>query len=130
MSSASVFDQMDNGLVFQAGKQCPAGDLPWKPHPAFKGVALKHLVTGKATEGRFSAHLIRIDPGREIGEHRHEGKLELHEVVEGQGVCRAMGGEIVYRPGVVALMPPGEPHSLKAGDQGLRLLVKFTPALL
>ncbi len=129
MHAGDLFEQMENGLVILPGQELPAGDLPWKPHPAFKGVTLKHLVTGKSTAGRFSAHLVRIDPGREIGEHRHEGKLELHEVVQGEGRCQALGKEFSYKPGVVALMPPDEPHRITAGEKGLYLLVKFAPAL-
>jgi quercetin dioxygenase-like cupin family protein len=130
MPADAIFADMDNGRVILPGKECSAADLPWKPHPAFKGVYLKHLVTAKDTEGRFSAHLVKVDPEREIGEHRHEGTLELHEVVQGQGVCHTRGLELDYRPGVVSLMPASEPHRILAGPEGLCLLAKFAPALL
>lgn len=130
MPTGAIFADMDNGLVILPGGEHPSVDLPWRPHPAFKGVHLKHLVTGKDTEGRFSAHLVKVEPEREIGEHRHEGTLELHEVVQGRGVCHTRGLELDYRPGVVSLMPVAEPHRIVAGPEGLCLLAKFVPALV
>ncbi len=111
--------------------------LPWNPHPRFAGVALKHLVTGAATGGALSAHLVRIEAGAELSSHVHEGSLELHEVVRGSGVCTLGGREAVYRPGVCGLIPAGVAHSVRAaakhdGQHGeaLYILAKFAPALL
>ena len=105
-------------------------ELPWSPHPAFAGVFLKHLLKGADTGGLFSCHLVRVDPGHEIGEHLHEGKYELHEVVAGRGVCQTMDQELEYVPGVSALMPPDIKHRIVAGDEGVWLLAKFMPALV
>lgn len=41
-------------------------------HPAFEGVALKHIVTSEKTDEQFSFHLVRIAPNKRIGNHTHE----------------------------------------------------------
>lgn len=57
------------------GKLCFPGvtilfnDIPWSKHPTFDGVKLKHIVTAQETEGQFSYHLVRIAPGKTIGNH-------------------------------------------------------------
>jgi len=113
----------------------PAGDkdaaaLPWNAHPAFAGVALKHLVAGADTGGALSCHLVRIDPGCRLASHVHAGQWELHEVVGGSGTAGLDGKAADYRPGVMAGIPQGAPHEVTAGDEGLYLFAKFFPALL
>lgn len=105
--------------------------LPWNPHPRFAGVALKDLVTGADTGGALSAHLVRIDAGAELSSHVHDGSLELHEVVQGSGVCTLGKRQAVYRPGVCGLIPAGVAHSVRAdAEEELYILAKFAPALL
>lgn len=121
------------GTVRLAG---PAGDknldaLPWNPHPAFRGVSLRHLLTGAETGGALSAHLVRIEPGCTLEAHVHAGSLELHEVLRGAGTCRLGGREVAYEPGVCGLIPAGTEHSVRAdAKENLYLLAKFAPALL
>ncbi|MGE4421680.1 MAG: cupin domain-containing protein [Pseudodesulfovibrio sp.] len=125
-----LFNEFDTGLVTGTKTRKDAADLPWHQHPTFAGVSLKHLVTGAETDGRFSAHLVRLEPGAEIGDHVHETSWELHEVAEGSGECLLEGRSIPYAPGLVAVMPERAPHRVKAGRDGLCLLAKFVPALL
>jgi quercetin dioxygenase-like cupin family protein len=107
-----------------------AAAIPWNAHPAFPGVSLKLLVAGADTGGAVSCHLVRVEPGMELKSHVHEGQWELHEVVAGSG--RAGMGEAAaeYRPGVVAVIPRGVAHNVRAGDEGLWLFAKFFPALV
>lgn len=106
--------------------------LPWQEHPSFEGVALRHLLTGERTEGRMSAHLVRVRPGCSLGRHAHPGQLELHEVLRGSGQCTLSERTVRYAPGVCGLIPAGQAHSVKADDAGddLYILAKFVPALL
>lgn len=104
--------------------------LCWRPHPAFEGVALKHLVAGADTGGALSCHMVRVQPGCRLAQHVHETQGELHEVVSGSGRAEAAGATLDYAPGVVAVIPSGTPHSVTAGPDGLVLLAKFFPALL
>lgn len=105
-------------------------DLPWNRHQTFDGVELKHIVTAEETGGQFSYHLVRIAPGKVIGNHIHQTQLETHEIIAGTGVCVNNGAELTYEPGVISILPMGLPHEVKAGPGGLYLFAKFIPALV
>ena len=129
MSGTRLFEEFDTGefAIPQGGKRF--ADLAWNNHPAFDGVALKHLLEAKDTGGMFSYHLVRIAPGRAIGDHIHDPQTETHEVVAGHGLCRNDGREIPYRPGVISLFQPRTRHEVTAGEDGLLLFAKFMPPL-
>lgn len=80
--------------------------------------------------GLFSYHLIRIAPGKMIGNHIHQSQLETHEIISGTGTCVNNGVELDYKVGVISIFPMGLPHEVKAGDNGLYLFAKFLPALI
>lgn len=131
MQYQDLFDQFDaNGKLYAGAAGRPLGPVPWAAHPAFAGVQLKPLVTAAETGGAFSYHLVRIQPGCEIGLHTHDPQLETHEVIAGAGVCECGGQRIGYQPGVVAILPAGVPHKVTAGPEGLCLFAKFMPALV
>lgn len=128
-TETDVFAAFEAGsLILPAGKRDFAG-LPWNPHPAFSGVCLKHLVTAADTDGKFSCHLVRIDPGCAIGSHVHQTQLETHEVISGDGISLNDGVETAYRPGMMSMFGVNVPHEVRAGKEGLRLFAKFIPAL-
>lgn len=104
-------------------------EIPWSKHPTFDGVELKHIVTAKETDGQFSYHLVRIVPGKAIGNHIHQTQLETHEIIAGTGTCINNGAELAYEPGVISILSMGLPHEVKAGAEGLYLFAKFIPAL-
>ena len=112
------------------GMNISFGKLPWNPHPSFDGVELKHLLTSGETGGQFSFHLVRIAPGKAIGNHIHQTQLETHEVIAGSGVCVSGGTRLDYAPGVITILPMGLPHEVRAASGGLYLFAKFIPALL
>lgn len=120
--------EIGNGRILVGSDVRREGELPWTDHSRFAGVHMKELVAGRETQGRFSCHLIRIDPGKAIGEHVHEGSWELHEVLEGSGTGTLLERRRPYGPGVVAVLPQNELHSVEAGPEGLVLLAKFVPA--
>jgi quercetin dioxygenase-like cupin family protein len=119
---------VEQGTVVTMQRKTLSKEVPWNAHPTFKGVYLKHLVTGKDTNGKFSCHLVKVEAGYEIGLHTHEGKWELHEVLEGSGECIIAGKKIPYHPEITAIIPENIEHRVKA-DQELYLLAKFIPAL-
>lgn len=125
-----IFESFDLGKVYFMTKKVEAKDLSWNAHPAFPGVALKHLIKGEDTEGKFSCHLVRIDPKCQIGDHIHAQQLELHEVVGGKGVCLLDNQEIIYQPGTCTVIPQGIEHRVTADQDGLYILAKFIPALV
>lgn len=124
-----VFEAFNNGAYVIPGKEIKFEEISWSKHPTFEGVELKHILTGKDTDGAFSYHLVRIAPNKSILNHIHETQLETHEVIAGNGTCINDGEAIEYRPGVISLMPAKIPHEVHAGNEGLYLFAKFFPAL-
>jgi quercetin dioxygenase-like cupin family protein len=121
---------MLEGSVFLSDKEQKVSELSWNPHASFKGVSLKHLVTGKETGDRLSCHIVKIEPECALDTHLHDGKIEIHEVIAGNGKMYLDGKEIDYSPGQVCIIPVNTPHKVVAGKDGMYILAKFTPSLL
>ncbi|MFZ5427460.1 MAG: cupin domain-containing protein [Thermodesulfobacteriota bacterium] len=119
-----------NAKIICPERELSADDQEWEAHTSFTGVWMKHLILGKDTGGGLSCHLVRVEKGSSIGEHAHEGSLELHEVLSGEGVCRLEGREIAYAPGVCLVMPAGVRHEVAAEGGDLYMMARFTPALM
>ena len=118
------------GAIYINGVELNKTDnIEWQKHPKFNGVFTKGLFSGKDCSNNLSAMLVKIEPNCEIGNHIHEGKAELHEVIYGEGVIFLNGKSITYNPGIISLIPADVPHSVKADNSGLILLAKFTPPL-
>lgn len=124
-----LFEAFNQGKMLLPHKTTNFESIPWNNHPAFEGVALKHIVTSKDTNGEFSYHLVRIEPNKSILNHIHEKQLETHEIIAGTGTCINDGCTIQYCPGVISIMPKAIPHEVHAGEEGLLLFAKFIPAL-
>ncbi len=124
-----TFELFNNGKLVLPKKEAGFAEIEWSKHPTFEGVELKHIITAKDTEGKFSYHLVRIASGCSIGNHIHETQLETHEVIMGNGKCVNAGNAIPYEPGTISIMQAGVPHEVNAGSEGLYLFAKFMPAL-
>lgn len=122
--------RISEGKIVYPEKEFSVTDLDWNPHPSFTGVFLKHLVKGDSSNGKFSCHLIRITDGFEIGDHVHEGKWELIDVIGGAGKGVIAGKEIACELGVTMVVPAYVQHKIVADDGDVYLLAKFIPALL
>ena len=125
----NTFELFDKGKLVAFGETKQFQDVVWSKHPTFEGVELKHLITSKQTDGKYSFHLVKIAPNFSIGNHIHEKQLETHEVIAGSGVCINQEMIIDYAPGVISIIPAGIKHEVKAGAEGLYLFAKFMPAL-
>lgn len=125
----NLFEAFNNGYLKLPTTAVAFTDIPWSKHPTFEGVELKHIITAKDTNGRFSYHLVRIAPNKSIKNHIHETQLETHEIIAGSGVCINAGAEIPYEAGTISIMPASIPHEVNAGEDGLYLFAKFFPAL-
>jgi quercetin dioxygenase-like cupin family protein len=130
METKDISTCIANGAITYEDRDDQAGQIQWNEHPKFKGVYLKHLITGRDTDGALSCHMVKIDPNSALEEHIHEGQLELHEVIEGAGSFILSGKVATYHPGHMAVIPKGMKHKVIAGEKGLVLLAKFCPALL
>ncbi|MDQ2084405.1 cupin domain-containing protein [Xanthobacteraceae bacterium Astr-EGSB] len=107
----------------------PARADGFESHPAFKGVSLRHVVTGPDTHGGFSSHVVRVEAGCELKAHRHPDQDEQHVVLRGSGRLVLEGEARDYLPGTIAVMPRGREHAVTAGPDGILLLATFTPPL-
>ncbi|MCM1118168.1 MAG: cupin [bacterium] len=124
-----IFERFNKGKLVLPEKEVDFGKIAWSKHPTFEGVELKHIITAKDTEGKFSYHLVRIAADCSIGNHIHETQLETHEVIGGSGSCANAGSTVLYEVGTISIMQAGAPHEVTAGPQGLYLFAKFMPAL-
>ena len=124
-----TFELFNNGKLVLPEKEVGFAEIEWSKHPTFEGVELKHIITAKDTDGKFSYHLVRIAPGCSIGNHIHETQLETHEVIKGSGKCVNADSTILYEPGTISIMQAGVPHEVDAGSEGVYLFAKFMPAL-
>jgi quercetin dioxygenase-like cupin family protein len=129
MEGKALFSRFEKGKLHTVEGTREFDTVEWSKHSKFEGVELKHIVSGSQTKGHFSYHLVRIAPEKKIGLHTHETQLETHEVLAGSGVCVNGGTEIVYESGVIAILPKGVEHEVKAGPEGLFLFAKFFPSL-
>lgn len=125
----NTFETFNNGKLATPAATKDFSDIPWREHPSFTGVELKHILTSEETNGAYSYHLVRIASNCSIEEHIHETQLETHEVIAGNGTCINEGTAITYEPGVISVFPAGIPHEVNAGEDGLYLFAKFIPAL-
>ena len=124
-----TFELFENGKLFLPEKETDFSEIEWTKHSTFIGVELKHIITAKNTDGKFSCHLVRIAPDCSIGNHIHETQLEMHEVIKGGGRCVNAGNTIPYKAGTISIMQAGVPHEVHADSEGLYLFAKFMPAL-
>jgi len=120
-----IFTLFAEGTLADGDKRIALSSLVWRAHQQFAGVFLKDLVTPEQTDGAFTCHLVKIEPGHSIGWHSHPTSIELHEVVGGEGVCRTEQGDIRYVPGTMGIMAARVGHEIVAGERGLFLLAKF-----
>ncbi|MEA4858052.1 MAG: AraC family ligand binding domain-containing protein [Solidesulfovibrio sp.] len=104
---------MENDSVsrFARSAHTPAGardvaGLAWNAHPAFDGVALKHLLRGADTGGAISCHLVRVGPGKALSPHVH-ARLVV-------GLCQS-GGRRIEAAGATWHVGPGEGFVIPAG---------------
>lgn len=108
------------------GDVAPSG---FEAHPVFKGVRMKLAVMGAQTHGAFSSHLVQVNPGCSLENHRHPDQDEQHVVLSGNGEMTLDGQRRNYAPGDVTVIPHGHEHAVVAGHDGILLLATFSPPL-
>ena len=91
---------------------------------------VQRVVTGGAG-GVANVHIVEVSMGTT---HYHEGYDEVYFVLSGKGELSAGEQQFALRPGAVAVIPRGIPHSLVAevtdeGEDKLRFIIFGTPAM-
>ena len=91
---------------------------------------VQRVVTGGAG-GVANVHIVEVSMGTT---HYHEGYDEVYYVLSGKGELIAGEQQFALRPGAVAVIPRGIPHSLaaeateEAGDM-LKFIIFGTPPM-
>lgn len=119
----------ENGEVGTISEIIKSEDKNFNPHPKFKGVYLKDLVTGDMTGNKISCHLVKVEPFCTLDTHVHENNLEIHEIISGNATCYIGENTISYNVGTIGVIPENVPHKVEAGENGIYILAKFIPAL-
>lgn len=130
MDEKRLTEIFEQNIVFSPGYETEANAKPWYSHPAWKGVFLKDLVTGKESDGKFSYHLVRVWKDCEVADHDHETQWEWNLVVSGKGVFVIGDKEVTIVPGQTFVTPPKNHHTVSAGNEDISLLALFIPALV
>jgi mannose-6-phosphate isomerase-like protein (cupin superfamily) len=68
-----------------------------------------------------------LGPGQATTRHRHERSEEIYLFLDGGGILEVAGEISAVTVGDAVLIPPGAPHRLVAGPDGVRLLCSCAP---
>ena len=91
----------------------------------------RDLGVDDATQGKFSANVIRAVPGRhgEPAWHIHHLDFQMIYILQGWVTFEYEGqGEVTFRPGSAALQPPGIRHREIKHSDDLELIEITSPA--
>lgn len=126
----NIEKHFENGTICTICDVMNSEKIDYVPHNKFKGVSLKHLVTGEMTNNQISCHLVKVEPFCTLDTHVHENSLEIHEIISGNGICYIEENKVIYSIGSIGVIPANTPHKVQAGEEGIYILAKFVPALL
>ena len=121
-----VFEQ---GAVLFPDLEVRAAERPGYAPPAWKGVFLKDLVTGKETGGAFEL------PPHACRAELRDPRLRPRDAVvvergrRRHGFLRPRGRAVPVQVGQTFVTPPRVHHAVSAGDVEISLLAIFVPAL-
>ncbi|MFQ5450039.1 MAG: cupin domain-containing protein [Nitrospinaceae bacterium] len=110
-------DPLDQVFFLEPG-QAPSFDL--------KGIRIDQLLPREACR-RFSAYLVRMQPGQIKKPSFHKEGEELYYVLSGSGTARLGGREYVLKKGCFFRVPPNIVHQFAAGEEPLHLLNFHSP---
>ena len=106
-------------------------DINWRPHPLFKEVNIKPLVTKKEDGLNVTCMLVRIPAGSEIPEHVHEEQVDILYPIRGQAEMNVEGtGTFPLKPGMIVRVPKGTKHKIFNVTEELLIYDVFQPATL
>jgi mannose-6-phosphate isomerase-like protein (cupin superfamily) len=73
--------------------------------------------------GRLFARLIIEKPGDSIGQHVHQGELEVYHILQGKALVNDNGREVVLEPGDTHICVDGDFHSVEnVGEDTLEFI--------
>jgi quercetin dioxygenase-like cupin family protein len=106
-------------------------DISWRPHPLFKEVNIRPLVTKKEDGLNVTCMLVRIPAGKEIPEHIHEEQVDILYPLQGKAEMHVDGaGTFPLKPGIVVRVPKSTKHYIFNVTEELLIYDVFQPATL
>ncbi len=106
-------------------------DISWRPHPLFKEVNIRPLVTKKEDGLNVTCMLVRIPAGKEIPEHIHEEQVDILYPLQGKAEMYVEGaGTFPLKPGIVVRVPKSTKHKIFNVTEELLIYDVFQPATL
>jgi quercetin dioxygenase-like cupin family protein len=101
----------------------------WQPHPAFKGVRIKYLLTKRDDCSDITCILLMVPKGGEIPEHLHTDKVDVMYPLSGVGKQWVEDlGDFELRKGMIIRVPMGKKHRTYGVTEDLVLFDIFSPA--
>jgi mannose-6-phosphate isomerase-like protein (cupin superfamily) len=76
----------------------------------------------------FSVAEADVGAGMETEAHLHKTSQEIYYILEGTGTMQLDDQPFEVKAGDSILIPPGTPHNVKAGENGIRILCICCPA--
>ena len=97
-------------------KDIQVNDMQWEPHPGFKDLLMKKLLSHEKDDIDLSIVLVRVKKGAEIPAHVHEQDDIVYHI-EGKGKMWVEGaGDFDVQPGTFMRIPAGvkhQPHDIE-----------------
>ena len=104
-------------------------DLSWSPHPVFKDLLIKKLLTYEEDNVDLSIVMVRVKKGSEIPAHVHEQDDIVYHL-EGKGKMWVDGeGDFNVSPGSFMRIPAGVKHQPHDIETDLPVFDIFLPHL-
>ena len=91
-----------------------------------KGIRIDQLLSREACD-RFSAYLVRMEPGQVKKASYHKEGEELYYILSGTGRAELGEESHALRPGCFFRVPPGTIHTFVAQDEALVMLNFHSP---
>lgn len=106
-----------------------AETVEWQPHPIFKNVKIKYLLTKSVDASDVTCALLMVPRGCEIPEHAHTDKVDIIYPLKGKATQWINDiGAFKLEKGTIVRVPIGKKHRTYDVVKDLLLFDIFSPA--
>ena len=81
------------------------------------------MAAGNNTSKECRVQFVRIPPNTTVRPHYHKGQTEIEYVLSGSGMAVSGRQRMVLRSGTIFTVEPNDVHEVRAGREGMLLLV-------
>ena len=94
--------------------------------PVSEEISIRWVIGKPEGAPNFAMRVIEFQPGAVFETHQHPYEHEIF-VLEGEGIVKGPGGEMLMRPGVAIYVPPDELHGYQNTGQGALRFICVVP---